>query len=186
MAHARVVSGGDALGSDLPGGVQQLVELHVIVAKRAGDGGASLEVIVNERADDGLLELALEIDHVIGDAEVLGDAARVVDVVDGAAAMLPGGLGVKLVLKLRQAALVPELHGEAYDRLAAVVQDGGDGGAVDTAAHGHGNGGGGRRCGFASSFEFSDCRHSGRSFLIGRLEFYLDLSPRGNFACGVR
>ena len=91
VAHARVVPGGDALGADLPRGREKLVELHVVVAKRARNRRAALEIIVDERAHDRLLELALEIDHVIGNAQMLGDAARVVDVVDRAAAMLLGG-----------------------------------------------------------------------------------------------
>lgn len=67
---------------------------------------------------------------------MLGDAARVVDIVNRTAAMLRGFSG----LELREAALVPELHGEADDGLAALVHDCGDGGAVHSAAHGDCNG----------------------------------------------
>ena len=45
-------------------------------------------------------------------------------------------------LQLRQPALVPQLHGEADDRLAAIVQNRRDGRAVDAPAHGNGDGNG--------------------------------------------
>ena len=82
VAHARVVAGGDALGADLARGDEELIELYVIVADGAGDGRAACEIIGDEGADDGVLEFALEIDDVERDAEMLGDAAGVVDIVD--------------------------------------------------------------------------------------------------------
>ena len=71
---------------------------------------------------------------------MFGYAAGVVNVVVGAAAMLGGAV----ILELREAALVPELHGEADDGLGAIVEDGGDGGAVHAAAHGDRDGVGSR------------------------------------------
>ncbi len=38
---ARVVAGGDAVGADLAGGDEELVELQVVVAEGAGDGGSA-------------------------------------------------------------------------------------------------------------------------------------------------
>jgi hypothetical protein len=38
---ARVMAGGDALGADLAGGEEELVELEVVVAEGARDGGAA-------------------------------------------------------------------------------------------------------------------------------------------------
>ena len=85
---ARVVAGGDAVGADLAGGDEELVELEVVVAEGAGDGGAAGEVLGDEGLDDVGLEALLLVDEVVGDVELLGDAACVVDVVDGAAAAL--------------------------------------------------------------------------------------------------
>jgi hypothetical protein len=68
---------------------------------------------------------------------MLGDATSVVDIVDRTAAVLCG----RTAFFLRQAALVPELHCEADHGLAAVVEDGGDGGAIDATAHCDGCGG---------------------------------------------
>src|SRR5208282_700195 len=59
-------------------------------------------------------------------------ALRVVHVVERAAAML-GGAGA---LQFGEAALVPELHGEADDGAALLLEDGGDGRRVHATRHG--------------------------------------------------
>ena len=112
---AGVVAGGDAVGADLAGGDEELVELEVVVAEGAGDGGAAGEVLADEGLDDFGFEAVLLVDDVVGDVELLGYVAGVVDVVDGAAAALDG-FGHALVSG--EAALVPELEGEADDRVA--------------------------------------------------------------------
>src|SRR5215472_15414154 len=78
---ASVVASGDAVGADLTSGEEELVELEVVVAEGAGDGRASMEVLVDEGADDVGLEAVLLVDDVIGDAELLGYGASIVDVV---------------------------------------------------------------------------------------------------------
>ena len=115
---------------------EELVELEVVVAEGAGDGGAAGEVLGDEGADDLGLEAVLLVDEVVGDAEVLGDAAGVVDVVDGAAAALDG-LGHAFVAG--EAALVPELEGEADEVVTLGAEQGGDGGGVDSSGHGDGD-----------------------------------------------
>jgi len=115
----RIMPGGDAVGTDLTGGDEELVELEVVVAEGAGDGRAAGEVL----ADEGLyyfrLETVLLVDDVVRDVELLGYVARVVDVVDAAAAALDG-LGHAFVSG--KAALVPELEGEADDLVALGTQ----------------------------------------------------------------
>ena len=108
----RIVPGGDAVGADLAGGDEELVELEVVVAEGAGDGGAAGEVFADEGLDDFGFEAVLLVDDVVGDVELLGYVAGVVDVVDAAAAAL-NGLGHAFVSG--EAALVPELEGEADD-----------------------------------------------------------------------
>jgi len=44
-----------------------------------------------------------------------------------------------VALKFGEAALVPELHGEADDCAALLLQESGNGGRVDTARHGDGD-----------------------------------------------
>jgi hypothetical protein len=63
--------------------------------------------------------------------------AGVVDVVDAAAAALDG-LGHALVAG--EAALVPELEGEADEGVALGAQECGDCGGVDSSGHGYGDG----------------------------------------------
>jgi hypothetical protein len=56
-------------------------------------------------------------------------------------------------LKFGEAALIPELHGQADDGPALLLEDRGNGGGVDTTGHGDDNQAGpnlgaGRKCGF--------------------------------------
>jgi hypothetical protein len=141
VADAGVVAGGDAVGADLSRSGEQLIELHVIVAERAWNWSAAFEIVIDERADHTVLELTLEIHDVERHAEMLGDASCVVDIVDRTAAMLSW----RAVSYLWQASLVPELHREAHHRLAARMQECSNGGAINTAAHGNGDGGGSKR-----------------------------------------
>ena len=131
------MAGGDAVGADLAGGDEELVELEVVVAEGAGDGGASGEVLGDEGLDDFGFEAVLLVDDVVGDVELLGYVACVVDVVDGAAAALDG-FGHAFVSG--EAALVPELEGEADDLVSLGAQECGDGGGVDSSGHGYGDG----------------------------------------------
>ena len=98
---------------------------------------ASPVVLPAEVVDYMLLELALEVHDVVGDANRLADAACVVHVLYGAAALAGGG---------EVGALDgPEAHGDAHDVVALPLQQqGGDGGVYapahgdDHAALGHG------------------------------------------------
>ena len=90
VAYARVVAGGDALGANLARGHQQLIELHVVIAHGARNRRAAFEIIVHERLNHVQFELALEIHDVERNAQMLGHAARVVDIVVRAAAVLRG------------------------------------------------------------------------------------------------
>ena len=108
----------------------------MIVAEAARDGRAPRNVLLDERTDHVALETLLVIDHVIRDADLLGHAAGVVDVVERTAASLHG-LGHALASG--QAALVPELHGQADDVVSVGAQHGRDGGRIHTARHGYGD-----------------------------------------------
>ncbi len=134
---AGVVAGGDTLGADLAGGEEELIELEVVVAEGAGDGGAAGEVFADEGADYLFLEAVLGVDEVVGNVEVFGYVAGVVDVVYGTAAALDGG---GHAFAAGEAALVPELEGEADEGMALGVEECGDGGGVDSSGHGDGDG----------------------------------------------
>src|SRR5215472_4234725 len=104
------MAGGDLFGADLARGGEELVELEVVIAEGAGDGRAAGEVLADEGADDLVLKALLRVHEVVGDAEVLGDAAGVVDIIDGAAAALDFH---GHAFAASEAALVPELQGKA-------------------------------------------------------------------------
>src|SRR5487761_114976 len=129
------MAGGQTVGADLARSDEQLLELHVIIAERTRDGRAAGEIIIHERANHALLKRLLEIHNVKRKAKMPRDAARVVNVVERAAAMRRGPFGRG---KLREAALVPELHRQANDRLGSFVEERGDSRAVDATAHGDG------------------------------------------------
>src|SRR5271163_1612297 len=108
----------------------------MVVTERAGNGGASGEILLDEGAHDIALEALLMVDDVVGDVEVLGDAARVIHVVDGAAT---SASLLRHALFAGKAALVPELHGESDELVALGLEHGGDGRGVDSAGHGYCN-----------------------------------------------
>ena len=80
-----VMAGGDEIGPDAVGIVEQLAELQPVVADDAGIGGAAGGVFVHEIVDDPA-ELVLEIEGIKRDVEPIGHAAGVAGVHGGAAA----------------------------------------------------------------------------------------------------
>src|SRR6267143_3826199 len=123
FVNARVVAGGKTLGANLARHAQERLKLDLRVAIGAGDGRASGEVLVDEGADDAGLELFLEVHDVVRKIQVLRYGFGVVHVVERAAAVLRGAVA----LKFGEAALVPELHGEADYGAALLLQESGNG-----------------------------------------------------------
>ena len=109
----------------------------MVVAQAAGDRRASRQILFDERLHDLALESVFMIDHVIRDAESLGDTARVVDIVERAAAALHC---FRHAFVPSQTALVPQLHGQADDVVSLGAKHGRDGRRVDSARHGYGDG----------------------------------------------
>ena len=126
------MAGRQAIGSDLPRGHQQGIELHVVVAQRARNRRAAREILLDKRLHHGFLKSLLVVHNVVRHAQVLRHALRIVHIIERAAALAARAVAVEL----RQAALVPELHRQANDGKAALDQDRRDGGAVHAAAHG--------------------------------------------------
>jgi hypothetical protein len=119
----------------LPRHAKKRLELDVIVAVGTGDRSAAPKVVLDERAHNALLELLLEIHDIVGEVQMLRDALGVIDVIERAAAMLRG----TPALELREAALIPELHGEPDDGSALLLEDGCYGGRIHAAGHGDGD-----------------------------------------------
>jgi len=129
------MAGGQALGSDLAGHAEKRLEFHIGVAVGAGDGSAAGKILFNEGAHDAGFELFFKVDDVVWKIQVLRDALGVVDVVEGAATVLRGAIA----LEFGEAALIPELHGEADDGAILLEKNRGNGGGVDTTGHGYGD-----------------------------------------------
>ena len=91
-----------------------------------GDGGFAPGVAVGEILDHRLAEALLAVEHVMRDAQVVGDAAGIVNVLPGAAGALPRGGG----------AVVVQLEGGADDLMPLLHQQRGDHAAVHAAGHG--------------------------------------------------
>src|ERR1700751_5232402 len=108
----------------------------MIVAEAARNGRSPGNIFLDKRTNDIPLETLLVIDDVIRNPNLLSHAAGVVDVVQRTAASLHG---LRHALAPGEAALVPELHGQADDVVSLGAQHGRNGGGVNTARHGYGN-----------------------------------------------
>ena len=122
------MAGGDVFGVQEERPAQKEVELDLVVAGEAGVRSAAPVVLAAEVVDDVLLELALEVHDVVRDAYGLADAAGVVHVLYGAAALAGGGEVVALD--------GPQAHGDAHDVVALPLQQQGGHGGVYAPAHG--------------------------------------------------
>ena len=102
------MAGGDRVGVEPARAIQERRELQVAVAVHAGDGRPPRRVLADEIRQDALLELALEVDDVVRNAERARHAPRVVQVVDRAAAP-EAEVSLPLVVQLHREAddLVP-------------------------------------------------------------------------------
>ena len=102
--------GRECRSAEIARGGQQIAKLDPLVAADARDRGLAAAIGLGEILDHVRAKAALVIEHVMGDAEPLGDARRVVDVLAGAARALAPD----------RRAVVVELQGDADDLKAAL------------------------------------------------------------------
>ena len=114
----------------------QPVEADMPVAFQAGVGRVAAAVSLDEEVDDFAAEDLARVQHVEGNVEAVGDAARIRHLARRAAAVVNatvhGGLG-------------PEAHHHADNFVALALQEGRGHGTVHTAAEGDNDAGGLRR-----------------------------------------
>ena len=117
----------------------------MVVAERAGNRRAPGEILADEWPDNILLETLFLVDDVVGNAEVFGHAAGVIDVIQRTAAAGLGRVGDAVLAG--QAGLVPELESEADDcivrnggAVVAAGEDRRDRRGVNSSGHGDGDG----------------------------------------------
>jgi hypothetical protein len=80
------MAGRQAIGAKLARQSQQVGELHALIAAHARDRRPPLRVIVRETLDHAFAEPTLIVEHIMSDAEPLGDLGGIVDILPRAAA----------------------------------------------------------------------------------------------------
>ena len=124
-ARGDVVAGRQHLGAELARGREEIAELDRLVALDAGHRRFAGDIAFGEALDHRFLEAALVVEHVVRNAEALGDRAGVVDVLAGATGALAVG----------RRAMVVELQRDADHVIAGLgEQRRGDRG-IDPARH---------------------------------------------------
>jgi len=134
----RVVAGGDALRANAARRLQQLIELQMVVAERAGNRRAPGQILVDKRPHHVALEPLLLVDDVIRNPQVLGHAPRVINIIQRAAAARFGRVGNAVLAG--QPRLVPKMQGEADDAHARVRKNRRRRRGVHPSGHGDGSG----------------------------------------------
>ena len=85
-ADASIMARGDAVRANLPGCGEELGKLDFRIAEAARDGSLARQIPLHKWPDHGRFKLLFQIDDVIGNVEKAGHGARVVDVIERAAA----------------------------------------------------------------------------------------------------
>ncbi len=124
-ARSNIVPGGERGGAELAGGRKQIAKLDRAVALDAGHRRLARCIAVGKIVDHRLAKAVLVIQHVMRDADPLGDVAGVVDVLPGAA----GALAVS------GRAMIVELQGDADDVVTFGLQQRSRHRRVDAAGH---------------------------------------------------
>ena len=127
IPDAGVVPGGYVVGVQEHGTPEQEVELDFVIARETGMRSPAPVILFDEIVDDVGLKLALEVLHVVGDADGLAHPAGVLDVLYRAAPLAVGGNVVALHR--------PQAHGDANDLVALLLQQQGSHGGVHAPAH---------------------------------------------------
>ena len=120
------MAGRQHVGAEIPGRVEEIGEFDVLVAGDAGDRRLAGDIAARERLDHFFAKPRLIIEHIMGNAKLGGDVARVVDV-------LPGAAGA---LAMDRLAMVVKLQGDADHVIAFGGHERGDDGGIDAARHG--------------------------------------------------
>ena len=96
---AGIMPGGQRRGAEIARRSQQVAELDPLIAADAGDRRLAAGVAVDKVVNDGGAKPALVIEHIMRDAEALGNVCGIVDVPTGAAGA-PAPRGGAMVVEL--------------------------------------------------------------------------------------
>ena len=125
-ARGDVMAGRQNLGAELARGLEQVAELDRLIAFDARHRRLAGHIALGEAVDHRLLEAALVVEHVMRNADALGDRARVVDIAAGATGALAVG----------RRAMIVELERDADDVVAGIGQQRRGDRGIDAARHG--------------------------------------------------
>ncbi len=113
---ADIVAGRKGGGAQIAGSLEQIREFYGLVARYTGNRGFARDIARGKRVDDRLAEPFLIVEHIMRNAQGLGNTARIVDIAAGAA-----GAGA-----VRGRAMIVKLQRHADDVVALTLQDAGD------------------------------------------------------------
>src|SRR6516162_1082369 len=122
---AHVMPGGERRSTEMTCGAKQIAELDPLIAANARDWRFAAAIGFGKIVDYFRAKAALVIQHVMRNAEPVGNACRVADVPAGAAHALPPDRG----------AVVVELQGDADNLVAVLDQEGRGHRRIDAARH---------------------------------------------------
>ena len=130
VLDAGVVAGGHVLGAKLTRLDQQRVEFDELVAADAGIRRAAAGVGLDEILDDFVLEDLAEVQDVVGDVELVGDAPSVLDRAQRTAGIFALDLG-------HVGQIGPHVQRDADHVIPVLLEQGRRNGAIDSARHAH-------------------------------------------------
>ena len=105
MSDPRVMPGCDTIRADAGSLIHQVVKLDVVVAENTGARCFALQITSNERTNNRILEIVLEVQNIERNLQVHGHTPGIPQIVQGAAS----------------AVIFPQLHGKADDLLALLL-----------------------------------------------------------------
>ena len=120
------MAGRERIGPEIARGFQKVGELDRLVARNAWNRRLAGRIACGERVDHRLAEPVLVVEDVMGNAERLGDAPGIVDVLAGTAGTRPVDGG----------SVVVELQRHAEDVVALALHQARHDGRIDATGHG--------------------------------------------------
>ena len=105
------MTGGQRIGAEIAGRLEEIGKFDVLIAGDARDWRFAGDIALRETVDDFFAEAAFVVQHIMGDAEPFGDPAGIVYILAGAAS----------ALAMRRRSMVIELQRDAEDIIAVAA-----------------------------------------------------------------
>ena len=122
---ADIMARRQRIGTEILCCFQQIAEFDGLIAQHAGHRRLAADIAVGEAVDHVLAEPAFVIQHIMRDADLLRDTARIGNILTGAARPLA----------LYRRPMIVKLQGDPDDVIALLRQQRGGDGRIDAARH---------------------------------------------------